>query len=209
MRIYIVRHGETVLNAKGVFQGRTDEPLNQNGRDLAEMTGKAMKGIHFDRCFSSPLDRAKETASIILRESGNDIPVETDDRVIEMNFGDMEGKPFSEMGDEGLKFYFDAFHFAGFPNGETIQDVCGRTQEFLKEIIANDDGKTCLVSTHGCAMRGMVNYLSDNPADFWFGRAPYNCSFTIVEAEGGVARITDINKVYYDESLIKDPFAKK
>ena len=39
MIIYIVRHGETVLNAKGVMQGRLNEPLNQNGRDLAEMTG--------------------------------------------------------------------------------------------------------------------------------------------------------------------------
>ena len=74
MVIYIVRHGETVLNAKGVMQGRLDEPLNQKGRDLAEMTGKAMKGIHFDYCISSPLNRAKETAEIILRESENDIP---------------------------------------------------------------------------------------------------------------------------------------
>ena len=55
MIIYIVRHGETGLNAKGVMQGRFDEPLNQNGRDLAEVTGKAMKGIHFDYCISSPL----------------------------------------------------------------------------------------------------------------------------------------------------------
>ncbi len=207
MNIYILRHGETVLNANGVLQGRLNESLNQNGRNLAAMTGKAMKGIHFDYCISSPLNRAKETAEIILRESGNDISYSIDDRVIEVNFGDMEGKKITDM-EDGLKFYFDAFHFAGFPNGETIQDVCSRTQEFLKELIAKDDGKTYLISTHGCAMRGMINYLSENPADYWFGHAPYNCSFTIVEAEGGNAHITDIDKVYYDTSLIVDHFKK-
>ena len=206
MKLFIVRHGETVLNAKGIMQGRLDEPLNQSGRELAEMNGKALKGIHFDRCVSSPLIRAKETAEIILRESGNDIPLDIDGRVIEIDFGDMEGKKITDMGEEGLKFYYDPFHFAGFPNGETIRDVCGRTQAFLKELVAKDDGKTYLISTHGCAMRGMINDLSDKPADFWLGHAPYNCSFTIVEAEGGKAHITDIDRVYYDPSLIVDHF---
>ena len=208
MKIYIVRHGETALNAKGVMQGRLDEPLNQNGRDLAELTGQAMKGVRFDCCISSSLDRAKETARIILRESGNEIPIDIDDRIIEIDFGDLEGKKITEMGDEGLKFYFDPFHFVGFPNGETIQDVCGRTQAFLKALIAKDDGKTYLISTHGCAMRAMVNDLSDNPSDYWRGHAPDNCSFTIVEAEGGKARITDVDKVYYDPGLIVDHFKK-
>ena len=208
MVIYIVRHGETVLNAKGVMQGRLDEPLNKNGLDLAVITGKAMKGIHFDCCISSPLNRARKTAEIILRESGNESQLRIDERVIELDFGDMEGKKISEMGEEGYKFFTDPFHFAGFPNGETIQDVCARTQGFLKELIAKDDGKTYLISTHGCAMRGMVNYLLDEPANFWLGHAPYNCSFTIVEAEGGKARITDVDKVYYDPSLIVDHFKK-
>ena len=208
MKIYIVRHGETVLNAKAVMQGRLDEPLNQNGRDLAEGTGKAIRNIRFDACISSPLDRAMETAEIILRESGNDIPITMDDRIVELSFGDIEGKKISEMGEEGYRFFTDPLHFAGFPNGETIRDLCVRTQEFLRELIARDDGKTYLVSTHGCAMRAMVNGLSDDPADFWHGHAPYNCSFTIVEAEGGKARITDIDKVYYDPDLIVDHFKK-
>ena len=204
MRIYIVRHGETALNAKGVLQGRIDEPLNKNGRDLAVLTGQAMKGIHFDDCISSPLNRAKETAEIILRESGNEIPFSIDNRIIEMDFGDMDERKLSEMGEACSRFYQDAFHFRGFPNGETFQDVCDRTQTFIKELIAKDDGKTYLISTHGCAMRGMINYLSKTPADFWFGHAPYNCSFTILEAEGGTAQIVDLDKVYYDPDLIVD-----
>ncbi len=206
MKIYIVRHGETALNAKAVMQGRLDEPLNENGRDLAIRTGQAMKGIHFDSCISSSLNRAIETAKIILRESGNELPILIDDCILEIDFGDIEGKKMSEMGEEGLLFYMDPFHFVGFPNGETIRDLCVRTQEFLKELVARDDGKTYLISTHGCAMRAMVNYLSDEPENYWFGHAPYNCSFTLLEVEGGEARIVAVDKVYYDPSLIVDHF---
>ena len=51
-----------------------------------------MRGIHFDECISSPLVRAKKTVEIILRESGNDSPIITDDRIKKIYFGDIEGK---------------------------------------------------------------------------------------------------------------------
>lgn len=204
MKIYIIRHGETALNVQGVLQGQIDEPLNENGRRLAELTGRGMRGIRFDACISSPLSRAVETAEIVLRESGNDLPINIDDRLLEMDFGDMDAKKISEMGEESLSFFLTPFAFPGFPNGESISDLCRRTQPFLKELIARDDGKTYLISTHGCAMRAMVNDLLEDPSDFWLGHAPYNCSLTIVEAEGGVARITDIDRVFYDPKLIVD-----
>lgn len=206
MRIYIVRHGETEMNTKGLLQGRLDEPLNRNGRDLAILTGRAIKGFHFDVCISSPLSRALETAEIILRESGNDIPISTDERAIEMNFGDLEGGKISQMGVAGELFATDPFHFIGFPHGETFMDVCERTQDLLKELIKKDDGKTYLISTHGCALRGMINFLFEDSSDYWRGHVPYNCSFTIIDAKGGRAVITDLDKVYYDEKLIVDHF---
>ena len=204
MKIYIIRHGETALNVQGVLQGQIDEPLNENGRRLAELTGRGMRGIRFDACISSPLSRAVETARIVLRESGNDLPITIDERLLEMDFGDMDAKKISEMGEESLSFFLTPFEFPGFPNGENISDLCRRTQPFLKELIARNDGKTYLISTHGCAMRAMVNDLMEDPSDFWLGHAPYNCSLTIVEAEGGDARITEIDRVFYDPKLIAD-----
>ena len=206
MKLYIIRHGETDLNAKSVMQGWVDPPINQSGRELAAMTGQAMKDIRFDRCISSPLSRARETAEIVLRESGNEIPITTDDRLREMSCGDIEEKSITEMGDAARLFFVDPFRFPGFPNGETIQDLCSRTQEFFRELTAVDDGKTYLISTHGCAMRAMLNYLFDDPSDYWRGRAPYNCAVCIVEADGGLPRITELDKVYYDQSLIVDHY---
>ena len=47
MKLYIIRHGETKLNALGRLQGWTDEPLNQNGKDLAIITGEALKAVSY------------------------------------------------------------------------------------------------------------------------------------------------------------------
>ena len=109
MKIYIIRHGETALNVQGVLQGQIDEPLNENGRKLAELTGRGMRGIRFDACISSPLSRAVETAQIVLRESGNDLPINIDERLLEMDFGDMDAKKISEMGEESLSFFLTPF----------------------------------------------------------------------------------------------------
>lgn len=206
MKIYIIRHGDTDLNARAVMQGWLDEPLNQSGRDLAVMTGQAIRDIHFDCCISSPLIRAKETAEIVLRESGNNIPILTDNRIREISFGVMEGRKLTEMGEEGYLFFADPFRFAGFPGGETIQDVCRRTQAFLNELIEKDDGKNYLIGTHGCALRAMLNFLYPDPSDFWHGHAPYNCSFNIVEAENGKPKLVAEDKVFYDQSLIIDHY---
>lgn len=207
MKIYIIRHGETKLNAEGIIQGWLDEPLNDNGIKLAEITGRAMKGIRFDYCFSSPLIRAKQTAEIVLKESGNSTtPIYFDDRLKELHFGELEGKPLSHMGEEGKIVFSDPFSFKGFKGGESINEICARTQQFLKELINKNDDKTYLISTHGCAMRAMTNFLMKNPSDFWQGHVPYNCSFTIIEVEDGRAEITNLDKVFYDKNLIVDHF---
>ena len=69
MKLYIIRHGETKLNALGRLQGWTDEPLNQNGKDLAIITGEALKEIPFDLVITSPLKRARETGELTVAAS--------------------------------------------------------------------------------------------------------------------------------------------
>lgn len=205
MLIYIIRHGETDLNTEGIIQGATDEPLNETGRELAAVTGRNMRGIRFDACISSPLIRAVETAEIVLRESGNqDIPMTFDERIKEINAGVYERKKMTE-GPLPLKtaelFYKDPFRFPGFPEGETVLETCRRTQEFLRELAARDDGKTYLVSLHGFALRAMLNPLYEDPSDFWHGHPPFNCVVNIVEAEHGNMRLIADDRLYYDASL--------
>ena len=209
MLIYIVRHGETNLNVRGVVQGWLDEPLNENGRFLAAVTGQNMKGIHFDACISSPFVRAAETAEIILRESGNPVEIETDLRLREIHFGTLEGNRLPK--EEAVRFFRNPFACGTFPEGESAEDVCRRTQAFLYELAERDDGKTYLVSTHGFALRAMLNRIYAEPGNFWHGRVPYNCAINIVEAHGGKMKLIADDRIYYDPKYCVDryAFAKK
>ena len=89
MRLYIIRHGETEWNVLRRFQGRSDIPLNDEGRRLARITAEAPSEVPFARIYTSPLKRAYETAMIIKGE--RDIPVIEEPRIIEIGFGDYEG----------------------------------------------------------------------------------------------------------------------
>ena len=173
-----------------------------------------MREIKFDACFSSPLTRAKQTAEIILHESGNvNTPIFLEQRIKEINMGDWERKKFRpgerEVDENAIKTFFtDPFAFLGFPNGETIDEVCKRTQSFLKELIKRDDNKTYLVTTHGFALRGMLNFLYEDKTDYWHGHVPYNCAVNIVKGKNGIGTLISDDKVYYDMRDAVDQYAK-
>lgn len=211
MKIYVIRHGETDANKNGVLQGKSNWPLNEFGIQLAEITGTNMKGIKFDACFSSPLDRAKLTAELVLKNSGNeDVEIQYDDRIKEIDMGIYEGKKIKKDNLEVpllklLTFKTNAFLCGRFKGGETAKEVCYRTQKFLHEL-SKKDYENVLVSTHGCAMRCMLNMLYKNKWDFWQGMVPYNCAVNIIEVKDGKMTLIEKDKVYYDDKYKIDRY---
>lgn len=213
MNIYIVRHGETDANKNSILQGIIDMPLNDNGIKLAKITGQRMKGIKFDACYSSSLDRAKQTAQIILEETENNIPIQIDDRIIEMNLGDWDGKSFSPKNLEVpligiLLFSKNAFWVGKIKNGESAKEVCVRTQDFLKEL-ATKNYQNVLVSSHGAAIRAMLNMFYKNKKSFWQKHVPYNLEVNIVESVNGNMKLIEEEKIYYDKEDIVDRYNLK
>lgn len=214
MKIYVIRHGETDANKESVFQGSSDWPLNEDGKKLATITGQKMKGIKFDACYSSPLIRAKQTAEILLKESGNDVDIEYDNRLKEINAGVYEGKKIWVTKPNKpeiprilmLLFKYNPFLCGKFKGGESVRQVCRRTQDFLKEL-SKKDYENVLVSMHGCSMRAMLNMLYDNKFDFWQGNVPYNCSVNIIEVKDNKMKIIEKDKVYYDKGYIVDRYS--
>lgn len=214
MLIYVVRHGETNGNLKGVLQGWTDEPLNEKGKELAVKTGQALSNVRFDCAYSSPLSRAYETAEIILRlnkESSGCIQV--DDRLKEMYFGDWEGlgitkQNFSVPSKTFNQFYTDPFSFENSATGESIFQVCKRTGDFYRELIHNTDlfDKTILVSTHGFALRAMLQQVYEDKADFWHGKIPENCAVNIIEVHNGIGKLIGDDLLFYDPNLCVNPY---
>ncbi len=204
MKLYLVRHGETDWNKERRIQGLADIPLNEFGRSLAKKTAAGLKDIPFAACFSSPLGRAVETAELILL--GRSVPVIADERIREMAFGEWEGKCCSKEGWE-LPEHFQAFfqdpaHYEPAAGGEHFSEVRERTGEFLTWLCGKKEyeKENVLITTHGAALAGMLNYIKGKPLEEYWGRGVHkNCGVTEVLAAEGEFRILSENQVYYDD----------
>ena len=203
MRLYMIRHGETEWNVKRRFQGRSNIPLNDEGRRLAHVTAKAMAAIPLTRVYTSPLKRAYETAMIIKGE--RDIPVIEEARIIEIGFGEYEGLCCAKEGynipDPAFMNFFDRPEAYKPPKGaESIEELKARTADFLHEITYNKDmeNETILISTHGAALRGLLSNISHvEISDFWRGGVHKNCAVTIVDVKDGRISIVEEGKTFY------------
>ena len=206
MKIYFVRHGETNWNKERRIQGQADIPLNEFGRHLARETAEGLRDVPFDVCFTSPLGRAEETAEIILR--GRKVPIIEDDRILEMNFGVLEGKCCSREGwevpDSFQLFFDDPVHYQAPEGGEDFQMVRKRTGEFLEWLFAAEQyqDSIVLVTTHGAALAGLLNNLKKKSlAEYWGIGVHKNCGVTEVVVTDGNAEIISENKVYYTDAV--------
>ncbi len=203
MRLYIIRHGETEWNVLKRFQGRSDIPLNDEGRRLARITAEALREVPFSRIYTSPLKRAYETAMII--KTDRDIPVIEEPRIIEIGFGEYEGlccgKEHYNIPDPDFMNFFEKPEAYKPPRGaEGIDELKARTADFLQEIVYNKDmeNDTVLVSTHGAALRGLLSNITQvGIEDFWGSGVHKNCAVTIVDVKNGQMVITEEGKTYY------------
>ncbi|MGI6118839.1 MAG: histidine phosphatase family protein [Bilifractor sp.] len=203
MILYVIRHGETYWNKEHKLQGQQGTDLDSEGIRLAAITARGMRDIHLDFCISSPLIRARHTAEIIT--AGRGIPILEDERIEEIAFGEWEGKhclaPDIEIPEDRWSVFFsDPFHYIPPRGGESIRDVINRTGNFIREITTDPGNrdKSILISTHGCAMRAMLNPFYKNPKDFWHGGVPKNCALSEVVVRNGKAVLTVSDHTYYE-----------
>jgi len=168
---YIIRHGKTDWNVRHKIQGRTDVPLNDEGREQAMRAKEEYRDVHFDVCYCSPLRRARETAEILLQ--GRDVPIYTDDRLKEMGFGVFEGvENCYEIPDCPLNVFFQhPEDYKNPPGGaESMEDLFARTGQFLREVVdpALREGKDVLVVGHGAMNSSIICQVKNLPiAEFW------------------------------------------
>jgi broad specificity phosphatase PhoE len=147
--LYLVRHGETDWNRQRRIQGLTDIPLNETGRAQARATGMLLTRRRWDAIFSSPLDRARETASIIASEVGLAEPTLVD-ALVERNYGQAEGMDWLQV---ETRFP----HGTVVPGRESREQVGARVIPALMELAAERPGDALLVVSHGGAIRAVLN----------------------------------------------------
>ena len=174
MDIYVIRHGQTDANLRHELQGRRDIPLNERGREQAQRVRALLdeRGIFFDRVYSSPLGRAVETAQIV---SGGSVPVETDDRLLEMDYGPYEGMNLRKPAPEVVTFFSDFVRNPAPDGMEQLSSVTARAGKFIEEV-ARSSGERVLVSTHAILMKGILEYLTPDSCGSYWSKFIGNCA---------------------------------
>ena len=153
--VYLVRHGETAWTLTGQHTGRTDLPLTESGERAARELGSRLAGLRVERFLSSPLQRARRTAAL----ATPDAVVETDDDLMEWDYGAYEGKRTADIEAErpGWRLFRD-----GCPGGETLESVGARADRIVGRIHAC--GGNVMIFAH----REILRILAVR----WIGLAP-------------------------------------
>lgn len=162
--IYIIRHGQTEHNKKGIVQGKgVNLPLNETGQAQAQKFFEAYGHIPFDVVFTSTLLRAQETVANFINQG---IKHEIRSALDEISWGDMEGKhTILDTSDEFINLISEwkngNLSFAP-QNGESPLVLQARQKPFIEEIIQSDFEKI-LVCMHGRAMRSLLCTMTETP----------------------------------------------
>ena len=153
--IYVIRHVEAEGNLYRMMQGNWDGGVTQLGSMQRDALAERFKNIHIDALYSSPLYRARFTATAITRYH-NELEIQIEPRVIEIDSGRWEAQPFGnlimEEGEQFNNFLRSPEDFK-IDGAETFFDVQKRAMEALIEIAERHEGQTVAITSHGVAIR--------------------------------------------------------
>ena len=155
MVIYIMRHGETVWNRKGIVQGRSKNRLSQCGKEQVAHQSESLKNIKLDAIFSSPLFRTIQSANIINKY--HNLKIIRDDRLIEIDQGIFTGRVKSTLTEEEKKIKDSKPAGYGL---ETYDEIIARASDFISFLKANYRDKMVLVVTHRCIAKTLYSLLT-------------------------------------------------
>ena len=213
MKIYLTRHSKTLWNQEKRLQGRLDSPLTQEGIENAQALKKYLHDSHlkFDYIYTSPILRAYHTASLLFDEN----KLIQDERLMEMNFGDFEGRKIADIHLTDHEIYDNLWNhpeaFTRIQNGESYDDVIARVNSFLNDLTKLPSQSQVLIVTHGMYFIIMLavmlrlerkDFIQINQKVF------EGCSLTCVEYDGQYYHVLSYNQHDYLPHVMNASFAK-
>lgn len=143
MIVYIMRHGQTIWNAKDITQGRSQNRLSKPGKAQVEEVAKKFKQGDVDIIITSPLMRTMQTANIMNKVLKTKIL--RDERILEIDKGVLAGRTRTTLTEEEKSLKKDNPHALKM---ESVQDVVDRVRDFSAYLLSNFHDKKVLVVTH-------------------------------------------------------------
>lgn len=188
-KIVLIRHGESLANAGGIYLGHTDWDLTEKGKMQAETVANHLRNEKIDLIYSSDLIRAYNTALPHSKIHGLDIIKSRELR--EIYLGKWEGKPLSEIEerwqDEFIHGWRENFGTCQTPGGESVPHLANRIYEEVKRIARENEGKYIVIATHAAAIRAFWGKITKTPENEVAQKIPFpqNASCTTVKYERG------------------------
>lgn len=162
----LIRHGQSQWNLENRFTGWVDVPLTPRGEAEAREAGRKLKDWRFDYAFTSVLQRAIDTLSLVLEVTGQtEIPIEKDHALNERMYGDLQGLDKTETaekyGDHQVKLWRRSYDVRP-PGGESLKDTAERVLPYYERHIQPKllAGQNILVVAHGNSLRALVMQLN-------------------------------------------------
>jgi len=196
LELVLIRHGETEGNLRPTALGATDLSLNERGRRQAQTLARVFALERPDAIYTSPLNRARETAEIINQKHGLSLELLPDLR--ERNFGIWENLPVEE-----IRSRYEAEYAAWeqdladyvIPEGESAREVYERNTRAIDAITKNHPEGRVLVVTHlGCIRNILAHLLGMELAGAWRFQANTGSICRLKLDENGFAVLTSFNE---------------
>lgn len=184
-KLIIVRHCQSMGNIEKRFQGQCDAPISPAGEKQLELLGLRFRNEKLDAVYSSPLSRAYRTAQAVAKY--HDLPIQIADGLIEIDVGDMENLHLTEIAKafpEVARNWDESPDLCEFPHGETMRQVYHRVNKAIDEIIAQNQGKTVFIASHGGVIRNIdARVRFGRPEGIRNGGVFGNTGVSVLEAE--------------------------
>lgn len=199
---YVVRHGETLFNQRGIAQGWCDAPLTEEGINQAKALGESLKDVEFTAAYSSVSERAMDTGNYAL--GGRNIQLQLTEDLKEMNFGSLEGESNKVLWSDPKRMT-EGFVDVG---GENFEILSQRAKKALDQAATSNQktGGNILISTHGMTAVALISTLgADEYAKFMAegGSELDNCSVSLIEWDDGNYKVKTINDTSYRDNGLK------
>ena len=194
-RIYVIRHAEAEGNLYRRCQGWYNSPITEQGfRQIAALEHR-FEGIAIDAVYSSDLLRTMTTAEAVYKPKG--LPLQTNPGLREICLGVWEDQAWGHLSfidPEGMHGFHSSSPDWKVEGAETFQQLGERIVTAVREIAAENEGKTVAVFSHGMAIRALQGALLGQPVEAWeAGGHGDNTSVTCIEIEGDKTEILSYN----------------
>ena len=193
--IIFLRHGQAANNTKKILAGRSPGlNLTETGIQQAEQTGKMLELLNVSKIYSSPIDRALQTAEIVGKHC--DLEIIPDHRLIELDMGKFTKMPYDEIfakhGNVFLKFYEGNDEVS--ENGvETFATVQKRVFDMVDFVVKNHKNENVVLVTHMDPIKAMIGRVLNLKPEILFELIIANASLNIFKNHDQKFYVTGIN----------------